>query len=153
MRQFRIVSIIVCCLVIIYPLIKIGLSHFTNQNSLEITTASDLNIQDVKIELSIGGSEVVDRVIYENKVVTTIPEEYGENDWFLSYKNNHVTFRHFKTNNRADHDYVYHFYKENDTIKCKIEIEGHNPQSMIVSLDKPIKTDVGSELGLRINRD
>jgi hypothetical protein len=153
MRQLRIVIIIVCCLVIIYPLIQIGLSHFTNQNSLEVTTSTDLNIQDIKIELSIWGSDVVDRVMYENGSIEIIPEEYGENDWYLSYKNKHTSFRHFKTNNRADHDYDFHFFEENDTVKCKINIDGHNPKSMIVLLDKSIKTDVGAELGLRIKRD
>jgi hypothetical protein len=152
MKQLRIVIIVVCCLVMFYPLVKIGVSHFTNQNSLEITASSDINIQNVKVELSIWGSDVVDKEIFKNNTTSRIPEEYGENDWYLSYKNNHGAFRHFKTNNRADHDYDFHFYRENDIIKCRIEIDGHNPQSMIVSLDKPIKTDVGSELGLRINR-
>ncbi len=45
------------------------------------------------------------------------------------------------------------FFKENDTVKCKIRIDGRNADERIVSLDKPIKTDVGSELGLRFNRD
>ena len=146
MRQLRIVIIIVCSLVIMYPLIQIGFSHFTNQNSLEVTTSKDLNIKNVKLELSIWGTDVLGRVMYQNGSAQTIPEEYGENDWYLSYKNKHIAFRHFKTNNRADHDYKFYFYRENDTFKCKVDIEGHNPRSMILSLDKPIKTDVESEL-------
>ncbi len=142
-----------CCLVIIYPLIQIGLSHFTNQNTFKVTASKDINIQDVKIELSIWGTDIVDKVMFENGSSETIPEEYGENDWYLSYKNKHTAFRHFKTNNRADHNYNFHFYEENDTIKCNVEIEGYNPRSIIISLDKPIKTDVGAELGLRISRD
>lgn len=153
MRQLRIVIIVICCLVIAYPWVQIGASHFINQNSIEVTTSSNLNIRNVNIALSIWGSDVVDRDIFDNNSAITIPEEYGENDWYLSYNNHHIAFRHFKTNNRSDHDYRFHFFKENDTIKCKILIEGANPVARIISLDKPIKTDVGSELGLRFKRN
>ncbi len=149
MRQHRKVIIIVCCSVIIYPFIRIGLTHFTNQNSLDVTSSKDINIQNVKIELSVWGTSIVDQVMYQNGSSLTVPEEYGENDWYLSYKNKFIAFRHFKTNKREDHNYKFHFFIEKDSIKCRVVIEGHNPKSMIVSLDKPIKTDVGSELGLR----
>jgi len=129
------------------------LAHFINKNAIEIEVDDGLKEGKIRIELSIWGTDYEDVEIFENGSAYSIPKGYGENDWYLSYDEKAFgVFRHFKTNNWHDHDYSFHFYKKNGLIKCDVNIDGPNEASHIVELNKEIKTDVGSESGLRIKR-
>jgi len=129
-------------------------AHFLNKNSIDVEVIDDLNKEKIKIELSIWGTNYEDITILEKGSMNSIPKDYGENDWFLSYdRKNHGVFRHFKTNNWHDHHYSFVFYKKNGEVLCDVQIDGPDQMDKrTVRLDKEIKTDVGSESGLRIKR-
>ena len=64
-------------------------------------------------------------LIYKNGVYYDIPNEYGENDWVINYKNQkQCTFRHFKTNCRHRHRYKFGFFEKHDTLYCITDIRG-----------------------------
>ena len=64
-------------------------------------------------------------LIYKNGEYYDIPNEYGENDWVVNYKNQkQCTFRHFKTNWRHRHRYKFVIYEKHDTLFCTTDIRG-----------------------------
>jgi hypothetical protein len=128
------------------------IAHFLNENSMDIEVEDDLNEQRIKIELSIWGTDFEDVIIVESGSINSIPKGYGENDWFLSYEEkNYGVFRHFKTNNWHDHHYSFRFYKNKGKELCDVQIDGlDHMDKRTIKLDKKVKTDVGSESGLRI---
>ena len=130
------------------------IAHFLNKNSIDIEAQNYLNEENIKIELSIWGTDFEDITIVENKTINPIPKGYGENDWFLSYdEKNYGVFRHFKTNNWHDHHYSFRFYQNKGKVLCEVQIDGPDQMDKrTIKLDKKIKTDVGSESGLRIKR-
>ena len=56
-----------------------------------------------------------------------IPNEYGENDYLITYDNEYyLSFRHWKLNRRHQHDYYFKFYMKQDSIFVKVNIEGED---------------------------
>jgi hypothetical protein len=79
---------------------------------------------DIKIVLTCDNSKTT---IFEKGLKSIVPNEYGENDWLISYKDSlFVEFRHFKTNRNSNHKYNCRFYKKQNTLYCDIDIIGSN---------------------------
>jgi len=159
MSRKRIIVIIVSILLFtglilgfLIPKNTLIIAQFLNKNSIDVEDL--LNDRKVKIELSIWGTDFEDVTIVENRSINSIPKGYGENDWFLSYDDkNYGVFRHFKTNNWHDHHYSFRFYKDGGEVMCDVQIDGPDRiKKTIIKLDKKIKTDVGSDYGLRMKR-
>ena len=95
-----------------------------------------LNPYDFVIYLSAGiPTHLNDNptLIYKEGVYYNIPNEYGENDWSITYKEQQqCLFRHFKTNRRYTHKYKFIIYEKQGTLYCDIDIRGNN--SMIHSI-------------------
>ena len=54
-----------------------------------------------------------------------IPNEYGENDYLITYDNEYyLSFRHWKLNRRYQHNYYFEFYTKQDSIFVKVNIKG-----------------------------
>ncbi len=101
------------------------LAHFLNKNSLELEMHDGLELDKLQLSISITATEYKDEIIFDGKSKHTIPKEYGENDWYISYDNKYSTsFRHFKTNNWHDHNYSFNIRRQGDGIVCNVKIEG-----------------------------
>jgi len=120
-----------------------GIAHFVNQNSIEVSTDEKLNIELIKIELSISGTDYNNVEIFNKASEFKIPKGYGENDWNLSYDGKYFeTFRHFKTNNWHDHNYSFHFYQNENEIKCDVKIDGPDEMTLTIDLNNREKVEI-----------
>lgn len=73
--------------------------------------------------------------IYKNGIINNIPNEYGENDWIIIFKNkSRCKFRHFKTNRNDKHSYYFTFYSDSSIIYCDVSIRGKNTMKQTVQL-------------------
>ena len=110
-------------------LLLVGISSCCKKNILNVDYGK-LNPNDFEISLSIF-PEFRDKKIYQAGVYHDIPNEYGENDWVITYKGQQkCQFRHFKKNRRYTHKYKFVFYENQDTLYCDIDIRGKNSQKM-----------------------
>lgn len=138
MKRLKAAGIVLLSIVIVSAVVPLFIpknhpffAHFLNKNTISITVEEDLDIRLVEIRLNITISPIHDQLIFDGEDNYTIPKEYGENDWILIYNNEFETkFRHFKTNNWHDHHYAFHFYTDNDSIKCAVDIEGPNRRKL-----------------------
>lgn len=103
----------------------IFLSSCSKKNNLELIFADSLNKKDFKIEMEVLGSNTAKKVIFDGKKEYNILKEYGENEWYFTYKDSlYAYFRHFKSNRNDCHNYKYLFSKKNNTISVEIAIDG-----------------------------
>lgn len=144
MKRLKVLAITALVFVILYPIAKFfippnlhGIAHVVNKNSIVVTSSKDIDQEEVIIELSILTSEIDKELIYENNSAHGIPKEYGENDWYVSYKGKQTRFRHFKTNNWHDHDYRFHFFKVAGKVKCMVDIQGPDARKFVFTMEKP----------------
>ncbi len=90
----------------------------------------NLDPSDIEIYLSAGypfSSLEESTCIYKDSTFNTIPNEYGENDWIIIYKNQKICkFRHFKTNRNDKHLYIFTLRADSTNIFCDISISGKN---------------------------
>ncbi|MES2765245.1 MAG: hypothetical protein V4642_05220 [Bacteroidota bacterium] len=115
-------------------------------SEVEIAT-TNIDAKFLKIEMSIWGTDYIDQTIFDDFKIYKIPEGYGENDWYLSYKDSlWASFRHFKTKNWRDELYQFHFFKtDKDSISCKVTITGSNyTESRVLILNQSRKPYIGS---------
>ena len=67
-------------------------------------------------------------VIYDGGPKNKIINEYGENDFLLTYDNRYYySFRHFKLNRRHQHDYHFDLYQIGNEIFVTVNVFGENP--------------------------
>lgn len=97
-----------------------------NQNEVRVLTGSDLNHNEVRIELNVLSADISNQVIYKNGVAGKVPNEYGENDWKIFYKDSlYFKFRHFKTNRNNNHVYIFIIDKlNNEELVSTVKIKG-----------------------------
>ena len=99
----------------------------------KITVNCDgLNANDIAVYLSLYASDTDYNnpiLIYKDNVYYDIPNEYGENDWVIYYKDQKCTFRHFKTNRHYCHKYNFFIFEKNDTLYCARKIIGKNAEN------------------------
>ena len=90
----------------------------------------NIDSNDIEVYLSAGGpflSTEIATCIYKNGTINAIPNEYGENDWLIIYKNEKICmFRHFKTNRNDKHLYFFTLYSDSSNIYCDVYIRGMN---------------------------
>ncbi len=106
-------------------IVLMGISSCSNKNKLTVDYGA-LSPNDFEIYLSIF-PEIRDKPIYKDGVYYDVPNEYGENDWVIIYKDQQqCKFRHFKTNRRHTHKYKFVVSEKQDTIYCDVDIRGKN---------------------------
>ena len=65
--------------------------------------------------------------VYEKGTISQVPNNYGENDFLVTYKDSlYVHFRQFKTNRQNQHTYHFSFTKEKSSYFVAIDITGKN---------------------------
>lgn len=98
----------------------------------------NINSKDIEIYLSAGvpfSTLEQATCIYKNGIINNIPNEYGENDWIIIYKNNsRCMFRHFKTNRNNKHSYFFTLYSDSSNIYCDVYIRGKNRMKQTIQL-------------------
>jgi hypothetical protein len=111
-----------------------------NSNSIKVTTDNPLTIDKVKIEFGISvntisrstDTDLFERrekytVLYDGEAKDKMINEYGENDFLITYDNKYYfSFRQFKFNRRHQHDYNFHFYPKGNKIYIHADIKGQD---------------------------
>ncbi|MFK7748322.1 MAG: hypothetical protein AB8B65_08030 [Kordia sp.] len=153
----RIISIGVILAVCAYILffIQTEIVVLWNLNSITIQTETPLQKEKVTVEYrmnfgfyedgSKNSKKINELLIFDGTTTKTIPNNYGENDFVISYGNEYyVRFSHFKTNWRHQHDYIFYLYKKEDELYVKVTIEGVDDMSFemkmkLIPIKKPSK--------------
>lgn len=111
-------------------------AHFLNKNSLEIVSEDGIELEELRLSLSISATKYKNIIIFDGKSEIRIPKGYGENDWTITYKNRSMgSFRHFKKNNWHDHHYIYSFYRGECSINCDVNILGPDEDKTTLTLE------------------
>lgn len=111
-----------------------------DSNSINVTADSPLTADKVKIEFGISvntinrstDSDLFDSrekyiVLYEGKTKDNMINDYGENDFLITYDNKYYfSFRQFKFNRRHQHDYNFHFFQADNKIFIRADIKGQD---------------------------
>lgn len=109
-----------------------------NLNAIRVSADKPLTQDKVKIEYgmsansynrsdlgSVPNRDKYSVLVFDGEVKNEIPNEYGENDFLITYDEKYyLTFRHFKTNWKHQHDYNFHFYFKNDKLFVRANIKG-----------------------------
>jgi hypothetical protein len=109
-------------------------------NSINVTTDNPLSINKVKIEFGISVNTIsrsTDLDLFKNREKYTVLfdgnrkenmiNDYGENDFLLTYDNKYyISFRQFKFNRRHQHDYNFHFFQKNGKLSVRADIKGED---------------------------
>lgn len=110
---------------VVFPLLLMaGMCSCSDKNKL-IVNHGTMDASDFEICL-FTSSTSHDPFIYKEGTYFDIPNEYGENDWVIKHKGLQCKFRHFKTNRRYSHKYMFTIYEKRDTLYCDIDIRGKN---------------------------
>ena len=143
------------------------LSSCIHRNDLNLKF-NNVDSKDIEIYLSAGfpfSSLEKATCIYRNGTINAIPNEYGENDWIIIYKNEKICrFRHFKINRNDKHSYFFTLQSDSSKIFCDVCIKGKSnmTQSNIQFIDinhgfgtnekgewKPFNFDIYDEIRAR----
>ncbi|QSS96642.1 hypothetical protein [Psychroflexus sp. ALD_RP9] len=109
-----------------------------NSNIVSVETESPLTKEKVKIEFGISAKSIFTTneveifankknytEIFNGKKQSDIINEYGENDFLVTYNNKYyLTFRQFKTSRRHQHRYNFKFEQKGDDIILRVKIKG-----------------------------
>ncbi|WP_105461514.1 hypothetical protein [Escherichia coli] len=118
-------------------------------NNMYVSTRNNIDKDKVKIEFGINVNTInretdaellADRdkyaVLFDGSLKNKMINEYGENDFLITYDNRcYLSFRQFKTNRRHQHDYYFDFFNKNGNVFVTVEIKGENPLKFTRSLN------------------
>jgi len=111
-----------------------------DSNSIDVKTDSPLTNDKVKIEFGVSVN-TINRlndtdlfenrekylVLYDGKPKEKIINEYGENDFLVTYDDKYYfSFRQFKLNRRHQHNYNFYFFENNGRIFLRVDIKGRD---------------------------
>lgn len=113
-----------------------------NANEIVVNVGPELSKEQVKIEHGISvhnRNRANDLALFENRAKYAIvfdgepkrkiENEYGENDFLITYNNYYLSFRHFKLNRRHQHTYRFDIKKGKDQPIVSVKIEGKDGMS------------------------
>ena len=146
----KIIQKLITILVII--ICGVGIVHVNNNyyaiwnsNKIHVWTGKSYDPHLVKIQFGISAFTMTEendlQLFDKNNRFQTIFEsgenkakinnEYGENDFLLTYDNKYyLTFRHFKVNCNPQHTYLFSFYWNNDGLYASVKIKGEFPMEL-----------------------
>lgn len=119
-----------------------------NANKVTVIAQPPLDSKKVKIEFGISVNTInrandLDLfknrskyiVIYNGQNLTEIDNEYGENDFLITYDDlYYLAFRHFKLHNRSQHDYLFKFSKKNGVVAVEVIIKGRDQMTFKMNM-------------------
>jgi hypothetical protein len=109
-----------------------------NSNTINVTTKNPLSNYKVKIEYGFNSINrksdkemFTDRkakiILYDGKGKEKLENEYGENDFLITYDNKYYfSFRQFKLNRRHQHTYNFYLTKKYNKMYLSTEINGQD---------------------------
>lgn len=117
-------------------------------NTIHVTADQPLNKEKVKIEFGISVNTInreTDEdlffnrekysVLFDGKEKEEMINDYGENDFLITYNNEYyLSFRQFKLNRRKQHDYYFHFFEKRDSVFVQVDIKG----AYALSFERPM---------------
>lgn len=120
-------------LLFIVPVLLI-LSCANKNNKLKLLFAKDIQKQDIKIRMEVLGG-VPGTEIFNGQTKYSIPNGYGENEWYFScHERLKGYLRHIKTNANDSHEYNFSFYKNKEKVFVDVDIKGDSPLKATVEL-------------------
>lgn len=107
-------------------------------NSINVTTDNTLTSDKVKIEFGISVNTInrsTDEdlfrkrekytVLFDGKSKNNMINDYGENDFLITYDNKfYFSFRQFKLNRSHQHDYNFHLFQKDKKVFISADIKG-----------------------------
>ena len=97
---------------------------YQQNNQLKLSFDNTIQKQDVKIRMEVLGS-VPMTTIYNGQKQFDIPNGYGENEWYFTYKDSLKGYLRFiKTNRNDRHTYKFSFREENGNYFVDVDIKG-----------------------------
>ncbi|HEY8934201.1 MAG TPA: hypothetical protein VIM65_03240 [Cyclobacteriaceae bacterium] len=109
-----------------------------DNNSISVTADEPLSTDKVKIEFGISVNNInrsTDKdlfsrrekytVLFDGKTKENMINDYGENDFLITYDNKYYfSFRQFKFNRSHQHDYNFHFFKKDNNVFIRADVKG-----------------------------
>lgn len=126
--------------ILVISLMGTSCSFITNNNSLRVEVKNEIDGDKIQIEHGISattGNRKNDKlifdqrdnyqIIYSNGTSKNVINEYGENDFLVTYNDSlYFAFRQFKTNRRNNHSLVLKITKEKESHFVEVIISGEN---------------------------
>jgi hypothetical protein len=111
-----------------------------DNNSIRVTADEPLTPDKVKIEFGISvntinrstDEDLFNRrekytVLFDGKIKDNMINDYGENDFLITYDNKYYfSFRQFKLNRSHQHDYNFHFFQKDNKVFIRADIKGQD---------------------------
>ena len=147
------ILLLLCFIIAFISLWNINNNYYAiwNNNSHEVKVDSPLSIKKVKIEYG-NSANTSNRpndkikfikhskytVLYDGRNwKDLIPNEYGENDFLITYDEKYyLQFRHFKTNRSHQHAYTFHLFENNDKVFINVKIVGRDEVYLLREMKK-----------------
>lgn len=120
------------------PVLLVIVFGFTScrKNSTNIQFDENINKKKFKIKMEVLGSEPL-TTIYDREEWYPVPNGYGENEWYFSYKDSVKGYMRFiKTNGNDKHNYNFKVYQKDGRIMVDAAIEGVGGMTRTVVLNK-----------------
>lgn len=111
-----------------------------SSNTINVTADQPLTPNKVKIEFGVSVNSInrptdADlfehrekyNVLFDGRQKDNMVNEYGENDFLITYDNKYyLSFRQFKFNRRHQHDYNFHFSQQDNKVFMTVDIQGED---------------------------
>lgn len=111
-----------------------------NANSVTVTADYPLTAEKVKVEFGVSVNSINrtndlslfknrDKyiVLYDDGTKESVFNEYGENDFLITYNNQYyLSFRQFKRNRSHQHNFNFYFYQKDNKPFVKVDIKGRD---------------------------
>ena len=124
--------------ILVISILGTSCSFLTNRNSIKVEAKNEIDGNKVKIEHGISattGNRINDKLIfaqrdnyqpiYLNGTSKSITNEYGENDFLVTYNDSlYFAFRQFKTNRRNNHLHRFTISREQESYFVQVNIRG-----------------------------
>jgi hypothetical protein len=76
-------------------------------------------------------------IIYNGENFFEVPDGYGENEWYFSYRDTLTGYlRHIKTNRNDHNHYMFQFYEKEGECFVKVNIAGSSSLEKVIKLER-----------------
>lgn len=97
------------------------------QNKVKIEFGISVNTISRSTDTELFTNQEKYTVLYDGETKNEMINDYGENDFLITYDNKYYfSFRQFKFNRRHQHDYNFHFYQKDNIIYIRANIKGQD---------------------------
>lgn len=120
---------------VLHALLGVFFIACNKSNNFKLNINKGIENHDIKIKMKVLGSIPITQ-IYEGKNQFTIPNGYGENEWYFFYTDSLQGYlRHIKTNQNDQYSYEFSFFKANGKYFVDVNIKGNEPIKKRIELN------------------